>query len=145
MTVKTLLQLATEINAEFAKIKTNYVVLGAKLKITRDRVKIESDMSWRQWCHNYLRKADGTEFSYKTIENYIYLAGDPDRVIEQRRMQRENIRKIRKSAQAFNPGMNVLFDRANSVNDQVNILMSAWDCASEKAQTQFLEMIGARL
>lgn len=122
-----LLQLATEINNKFLSAKANYVEMGKMLIIARERVKIESNMKWHEWCKNYLRKINGKPFAAKTLENYMYLARDPQRVDNQRQMQKNNIRSIRKRAKGIETADAVvgLFTKHMSVADQLNILMTA--------------------
>lgn len=145
--MKTLGQLAHDINNKFAGVKANYIELGKLLIAARARVKKETKFTWREWCKVNLRKQDGKPFSAKTLENYMYLARDPRRVDKQQDMQRKNIRRIRNKAKGIETADAVatLFTKNASVSAMLNILMTAWEYSNAEAQHQFLEIIGARL
>ena len=142
-----LLQIAVKINKLAAETTNNYVELGKLLIKARDVVKKENFWGWREWCRLNLHKEDGTPFSPKTLENYIYLAAKPERVEKQKKMQRANLQKIRKKAAGVETADAVvnLFSKHTKTEDQVNILMTAWGYACKDAQEQFLDLIGARI
>lgn len=127
--------------------KPNYVELGRLLTLARDRVRRETRFSFPDWCDRFLVKKDGRPFSYKTLENYMYLSADPVRVEKQKAMQRTNIKNIRKKASSISTvhTINALFTKQTSDKDQCDILMAIWEQISEKAQERFLQTIGARL
>lgn len=144
MTAANLSQLAILINRTYGEVKANYIGLGKLLIMTKARVKLETKLSWAEWCAKNLRKRDGKPFSVKTLENYVYLARHPAHLENQRRLQRENIRKIRYRAKS-SMAVDSIFDKGLSHSDQVNILMTCWERAEESAREQFLELIGAKL
>jgi hypothetical protein len=81
------------------------------------------------------------------VENYIYLAGDPERVEKQRAMQCKNIRAIRAKASGISTvdAISDMLTRQTAIKDQVEILIAVWEQVSESAQDQFLQTIGAKL
>ena len=139
--------LALQINRYYCgSIENNYVALGKMLIVARDRVKADG-LNWHERCEKNLFKNDGKPFKQKTIENYIYLAGDPERVEKQKAMQRKNIRNIRLKASSASAvdTINALFTKQTSDKDQCDIPMAIWEQVSEKAQEKFLRIIGARV
>lgn len=125
--------------------KATYIEFGEMLIVARERVKKETKFTFSDWCQRCLVKKDGRPFSFKTIENYIYLASDPERVEKQKTMHRENIKKVRAKASGFGTAVTNLFTKQTSAKDQCDVLMCVWEQCSQPAQERFLLSIGARL
>ena len=146
--MKSLSQLAVQFNDSVKSNRAHYIELGCLLIAMRKIVNGDKrSPRFREWCKVNLRKIDGKPFSYKTLENYIYLASDPNRVARQKKMQRKNIRSIRLRANGIETADVVaqLYTKKISVPAQVNIMMVAWESSCEVAQEQFLNQIGARI
>jgi hypothetical protein len=142
----TLKQLANHFNKCAEKVENPYIQLGKLLIIARNKCK-SANVTFQEWCEKNLFKKKGCPFSYKTIENYIYLAGDPDRVEKQKSMQRENIRRIRAKASGISTvdAISGLLTKQTSIKAQCDILICIWEQISEPAQEKFLQIIGAKL
>jgi hypothetical protein len=74
---KSLLELAQDINVAGNNIRQYQIQFGELLLEAQRRVSKETSYTFRQWCNNYIFKNDGTPYSYKTVENAMWLARDP--------------------------------------------------------------------
>lgn len=140
--------LASEFNKGVAKADAQYIELGKILLEAYDLVRAESTRrkAWIEWCHKNLKKKDGKPFAHKTIENYMYLAKNPSRVEMQKMMQRDNIRKARRrSREVAEKNVVTRLFASTKPQDQLKVLIAAWENATAKVQAQFLDKIGAQV
>lgn len=142
----TLTDLSAKINVAIQHVGCTYIEIGKLLIIARQKCK-QNGIPFYVWCEQKIRKVDGNTYSQKTLENYMYLAGDPERVEKQKFMQRNNIQAIRTKALTFDSAKAIasLFTKKTTVQDQYDILMTAYSHANEKAKEKFLESIGAKM
>lgn len=142
----TLTDLSAKINVAIQHIGCTYVEIGKLLIIARQKCK-QNSIPFYVWCEQKIRKVDGNSYAQKTLENYMYLAGDSERVEKQKFMQRKNIQAIRAKALTFDSAKAValLFTKKTTVQDQYAILITAWEHADDTAQEKFLQSIGAKM
>ncbi len=143
---KTLMQLAEAINKTARAIhdaestlKNGRFEIGKILLEVKARLPDESNMPFGTWCLNYLRKSDGSPFSYVTIANYMKYANNPETLKAERKRQATYSRQRTKALQYVSSSTSLM---AKTDEEQLNQLVYAWDHASEKSRKQFLEMMG---
>lgn len=133
-----LFDLAADINRHIQEEEAGRVVLGKLLIEAQCRVHRESNLTFKAWCENHLRKTDGSPFSYLTIKHYMRLARLPGEQKRKNLATNERIKRGRRALALVRP----IFDEKTSVSEQVNLLMTAWEHSSDSARKQFLKMIG---
>lgn len=123
------------------KIKEYRIEIGMLLLEVEKRLPKESDMTFGNWCYNYLSKKDGTAFSYTTIKNYMKYANNPETLRKERKRQAEYSRRRTKALKYVSGNVAL---NATTTEEQLNRLIYAWDHADDKARKQFLEMTGLK-
>jgi hypothetical protein len=130
----TLAALAKHINDLGRKYVDTRKEFCLALADARARVARETNMTFIQWANINLRKPDGSKWSQWTLYSYSSYGRKPNRLDH----SRGSIAKLGREARA---AANAHKLRANSIADEVNFLMTAWEKASPEARKQFLGLI----
>ena len=89
------------------------------------------------WADKNLKKPNGDPWARQTLLHCLRYGKDPSYLYKDRAQKRQYGRIVQR---AFHSAR-----KPNSVSDEVNALVEAWDAASNPARAQFLQIINARL
>ncbi len=105
-----------------------------------DLVKKESNLSWREWADENLRKPDGSKWSMHTLYSYASYGRAPEKLTHIRKSIAKHGRKARIALRTTT--RTPYSNQDNSIIDQqVFALLMAWRNASPQARSKFLEAI----
>lgn len=140
--------LADRINTLTIQVRDVTLEFCKALAEAIDRVTRETEMTFAEWSRTFLRKANGQPWSVRTLYTYAYYGRYPDKLSLERVRKIDVQRETRQIARqhfednANGSGAAVLMPaRLDSVADQVNFLMVAWERASDEARHQFLRLV----
>jgi len=147
--VTKLQQVATTIN-KLAKLEhDSHRQLCIAIAGAMDLVKRQSNLSWKEWADENLRKADGSKWATNTLYTMASQGRDPQRLIHARKNVADYGRRARKAlkdrttAYASRPLKRPYHQ--NDLGAQVKGLLAAWDAASWEARREFLKVIKAKI
>ena len=108
-----------------------------------DLVKRESNLSWREWADQNLRKPDGSKWSSWTLYTYASYGRDPEKLTSVRKAIAENGRNSRRALNLVTKAAALPHKKQSGIvlDRMVESLMFAWKNASPEARKIFLEKI----
>lgn len=133
---------AKTINALAKQENDARLALCRAVAAAMDLVKKESNLSWREWADQHLRKPDGSKWSTWTLYSYASFGRDPKKLGHLREAVARHGRNARKALRTTRRVFaNSPRPSQSSLDRQVQALMFAWSNASPEARKLFLEKI----
>lgn len=128
--------LANHINALAVAAEDARLDFCRAMAEARQRVPRETGMAFVVWAQKHLVQANGRPWSKWTLYSYASYGADPQKLVRLRQSVAAHGRSARIALKA------VRQPHADQ-STQVNVLMTAWEAASDGARAQFLHLIGA--
>jgi hypothetical protein len=104
-----------------------------------DLVKKESNLSWREWADQNLRKPDGSKWSAWTLYTYASYGRNPHKLQHARDHINDHGKRARRALSSHPHPRGG--PRATNVENEIARLIAAWEAASPAAQQYFLQFI----
>lgn len=134
---------ARTINALAKREEDARLALCRAIAGAMDLVKKESNLSWREWANQNLRKPDGSKWSSWTLYTYASYGRDPKKLTHSRQTIAHHGKSARKALSAARVSMAIPAPRPSGIilERQIEALMFAWKSACTEARKKFLERI----
>lgn len=112
-----------------------------------DLVKKDSNLSWREWADENLRKPDGSKWSSWTLYSYASFGRDPKKLDRLREGVNQHGKRARQALRIARQATVVPAKRAATIETEKELqwLLSAWRRCSPAARRKFLEIINEEI